>query len=340
MKTIINLNEKKVKLEWIEFLRGFSILTIVFAHLIQGYIGKVPGIIMKASTFGGKGVHDFFFCSGIGLYLSHLRHPLSGIEFLKRKVWRIYIPYILVVIVSTTVPSLYQYDDKGIALLSHIFLFKMFVPKYECSFGGQFWYISTLFQFYLLFNLIVKFKERVKKKFFWYVLFCSIFWWVLMVFTNLGEERVWGSFFLQYIWEFAAGMCIAEKIHNGEDICVDVRILVPTAVLGVILAAWASQINVFFRVANDIVAFAGYISVALLLYSVGWSVVNRSIIFISRYSYEWYLTHILVFHIVVQLWKPVGSPSPVSGIVAVVVSFIVAIMYNILWKKVHMYRGI
>lgn len=53
------------KLEVIDYLRGFSILTIVLMHLIQSY--SIPQIIRTASSFGGAGVHVFILCSGFGL---------------------------------------------------------------------------------------------------------------------------------------------------------------------------------------------------------------------------------------------------------------------------------
>ena len=46
-----------------DFLRGFSIFTIVLMHLVQSY--PLPGFLMKASSLGGSGVHVFILCSGL-----------------------------------------------------------------------------------------------------------------------------------------------------------------------------------------------------------------------------------------------------------------------------------
>ena len=43
------------RLEVIDFLRGFSIFTIVLMHLLQSY--PIPPFLMAASSFGGAGVH-------------------------------------------------------------------------------------------------------------------------------------------------------------------------------------------------------------------------------------------------------------------------------------------
>ena len=102
----------------------------------------------------------FLFCSGFGLYYSYLNRKQSFGEFIKRRFTKIYIPYIVVVLISAAIPFMYYGKDRGIAVLSHIFLFKMFMPQYEESFGTQFWYISTVIQFYLIFIPLCKIKDK------------------------------------------------------------------------------------------------------------------------------------------------------------------------------------
>lgn len=50
------------KLDVVNFLRGYSISTIVIMHLV-GMLG-ISGIWEKAAAFGGAGVHVFILCSG------------------------------------------------------------------------------------------------------------------------------------------------------------------------------------------------------------------------------------------------------------------------------------
>ena len=61
------------KLDIVNFLRGYSIFTIVLMHLVQSY--PLPSWLMKVTAFGGAGVHVFILCSGFGLYLSYLNKP-------------------------------------------------------------------------------------------------------------------------------------------------------------------------------------------------------------------------------------------------------------------------
>ena len=146
------------KLEIVSYLRGFSILTIVLMHLIQSY--PISPIIRTASSFGGAGVHVFILCSGFGLYLSQLYRPLSYSKFLKRRFIKVYIPYILIIILSATLPFYNHSDNKLLELSSHIFLFKMFNESLESSLGNQMWFISTIIQFYLLWPIILRLTHR------------------------------------------------------------------------------------------------------------------------------------------------------------------------------------
>lgn len=92
----------------VDFLRGFSIFTIVLMHLVQSY--PLPGFLMKATSFGGAGVHVFILCSGFGLYLSSLYKPLGYGKFLKRRFSKVYIPYVLVVLISAFISG--SFADK------------------------------------------------------------------------------------------------------------------------------------------------------------------------------------------------------------------------------------
>lgn len=68
------------RLEIVNYLKGFSIFTIVIMHLLQGYV-YIPRIINKLVSLRGSGVYIFIICSGFGLYYSELNKKLSYKEF-------------------------------------------------------------------------------------------------------------------------------------------------------------------------------------------------------------------------------------------------------------------
>ncbi|SEN22027.1 Acyltransferase family protein [bacterium A37T11] len=182
----------------VDYLRGYSIFTIIVFHVFQ----RVPlnDILQKAINFGGTGVHVFVLCSGFGLYLSHLRKPLSYFSFIKKKALKIYIPYIIIVLLSFLVPFMYQNDDRWLDLLSHIFLFKMFVEKFMDSFGAQLWFISMIFQFYFIFPFLANFVDKNKSELnIGLGLLISLLWSVFVCLLGKYEIRVWNGFFLQFL---------------------------------------------------------------------------------------------------------------------------------------------
>lgn len=154
------MSSNKRRLDVVDFLRGFSIFTIVLMHLVQSY--PLPGFLMKASSLGGAGVHVFILCSGFGLYLSSLYKPLGYGDFLKRRFSKVYVPYVVVVAISALYFGLICGHDVLMPFLGSVFLFKMFVPSLECAFGGQMWFVSTIIQFYLFWPLIVRLFNTIR----------------------------------------------------------------------------------------------------------------------------------------------------------------------------------
>ena len=59
-----------MRLNVIDFLRGYSIFTIVVMHLFAAF--SMPDVVKSALSFGGAGVHVFVLVSGFGLCLSQI----------------------------------------------------------------------------------------------------------------------------------------------------------------------------------------------------------------------------------------------------------------------------
>lgn len=137
----------------IDYLRGYSIFTIVLMHLVMA---NLSGALSKAAAFGGAGVHVFILCSGFGLYLSYLKKPLGYGDFLKRRFGKVWVPYAIVVFLwgAWYLLSEGMFPLKEVA--SHLLLYKMFSVELDTSLCYPYWFISTIVQFYLFWPLIVK----------------------------------------------------------------------------------------------------------------------------------------------------------------------------------------
>lgn len=314
------------KLDVVNFLRGFSIFTIVLMHLVQSY--PIENLLMKAVSFGGAGVHVFILCSGFGLYLSYLNKPITYPQFLKRRFLKVYLPYAIIIIISALVPFYNTSPDKWLQLLSHLFLFKMFVEEWECSYGVQFWFVSTIIQFYLAWPLILRLFK-------WggaiLALFISLGWSTFVGISGLSDERVWNSFFLQYLWEFVLGMQLAVYYKNNSNSfeIPSLKILIPISIVGIIFTGITGGIGGIWKAYNDIPSLAGYMGIALILYKLGFSFVNKFFSLINKVSYEWYLVHILIFACSNYFMDYFFNVSPViNATIALVLSYLAAVVYH------------
>ena len=301
-------------------------------HLVQSY--TLPTSLNKAVSFGGAGVHVFILCSGFGLYLSYLHKPLSYRNFLKRRFTKVYFPYIFIILLS----ALWVFFKSGIfdwaAVLSHIFLFKMFFPEYESSFGGQMWFVSTIIQFYIAWPLMVK---LVKTK--WCLLWglsISLGWATLVGLLGYDEERVWNSFFLQYVWEFVLGMWLAAYYQKSPDsqIIPNWLFVIAGAIIGIALTGVMAWNGGVLKLYNDIPSLIGFISILLFIYKLSIPFVNRIICYTNQISYEWYLVHILIFDITKYYIN--GSTSVVTELaICLLASYTCAFLYDFMLRRVH-----
>ncbi|MBN1804781.1 MAG: acyltransferase family protein [Sedimentisphaerales bacterium] len=124
----------KQRLGYIDFAKGFAILSIVVFHYCQPY---VSGIFSKAIMIGGTGVHLFFVLSGFGLGLSS---KVGAFSFYKKRFVKILIPYYVIILIIYVINIIHPvYKDDGLyALCGHLFFYKMFDKNIIGSFGYLF----------------------------------------------------------------------------------------------------------------------------------------------------------------------------------------------------------
>src|ERR1700743_2135666 len=257
------------KIEVIDFLKGYSVLSIVIYHIGQQL--NLPGGVARMIDFGGTGVHTFIFVSGFGLYLSHLRKPLSFPQFLKKRFTKIYIPYIIIVSASALLSLLIPiYANSAYAFFGHVFLYKMFDDDIMSSYGYQLWFVSTIIQLYLIFPLLVRIKERLGGWTFVLLgLAISIIWGVFVVSTRRAGMRIYNGAFFLYLWEFMLGMVLAEKyfVKGYEFWKMKIVYLVLLSVAGIGgYVGMALTLGAYGRLLNDVPALIGYTCLSILLY--------------------------------------------------------------------------
>lgn len=322
---------RKSRVLLIDYVKGIAILGIVLFHLIHDYMDS-PAIISKLSIFAGSGIHLFNLCSGFGLALSYLYKPVGWKEFFVKRFAKIYIPYAMAITLYFVFSVVTFNGESAIAsYLSHIFLYKMFFSEHMISFGGHFWYISTIIQFYASFLLLMAVKRRIgSKNLFLCSCAVSLFW---MAFTSLlgkADVRIWNNFFLQYLWEYGLGIYLADLYAQNK---IDLRkkiplvpVLIITVISGAIFAVTGLKGGVL-KNFNDIFAFASISGVYFLIYKT--KIFTSIMVSISKFSYEFYLLHILVFDISFALLRG-RLPDLIIGIAALIISIVVSKYYSVL----------
>jgi len=299
----------KNKVEIIDFLKGYSILTIVLYHFFQGI--KLSPLLAKAIQFGGTGIHTFIFASGFGLFLSHLQKPIPYAQFLRKRFVRIYVPYIIVVTLSAAISLFFPiYKNNWNNYFSHVFMYKMFYDRLIGTYGYQLWFISTIIQFYLVFALIVKLRERIPGNIFLLVgLLISYGWAIIFLSLHKEDSRNWNSFFLMFVWEFMLGMYCAEMyLKNGYKFW-DIRkpwlLVIAFGGLGIygLMAILGGR---FGKSLNDVPALFGYTALCVFIYSLRIKWVNRFILFTANLSFSIFLIHFLVLNGVQMACRALG----------------------------------
>jgi len=332
----IAMHNRRIPL--VDYLKGFSILVIILVHLLE-IMPKIPGIVITMSAAGGGGVHVFLLCSGFGLYFSHLHHKKGYAEFIKTRFLKIYIPYIVIVILSALLPWMYQGNEKIAALLSHIFLYKMFIPRFNETFGVHFWFVSTLFQFYAAFIPMCRAREKLgsSQRFFWVISGIGALWWLFTYFAGIAHIRIWGSFFLQYLWEFALGFVLAEAFYNGKSFRIKNWQLLAVAIVGIGLQAGLVLISDSLRIINDVPGLIGFGSLALFLSNI--SLLRTLCIKLAAVSYELYLVHLLILRTVFHFARPQEFlPGVFWALAATALSIAAACLYNRIIRRVSAKR--
>ena len=171
-----------------------------------------------------------------------------------------------------------------------------------------------------------------------FALLISLLWATVVGWLGYEDYRPWGSFFLQYLWEFALGMWLAKKVkmEGWTEEWIMGKLKVWHVLLGMIagmgLSALMAWNGGFLKLYNDIPSLVGYASMLLLVYKLGIKWVNKFFRYTSKIGYEWYLVHSLTFIVVhhfvdgiMQMWMVLA--------ICLLTSYAVALLFSRLYKN-------
>jgi peptidoglycan/LPS O-acetylase OafA/YrhL len=299
---------------FLDFAKGYAIFTIMLYHALQKI--PLPGMAQQAIIFGGTGVHLFFLLSGYGLMLSK-SSPTAG-AFYRRRLTKIWLPYVLALTFSLVFSLAFGlFPDRWAAWCAGVGLYQMFSPDYIESFGGHFWFISAIIQFYLVFPALRWLYGRFAHvwQFVLLALVLSVGWWLIVFGLGKGDLRNWNSFFLQFLWEFALGMALAGRYtRTGLNTLTDyVRwpLYLPLGLLGTaVMVGIVLKAGELGRVFNDVPALLGYTALCVFAYHVADKFVpplRNFFQWVNSFSFSLYLVHIIFLALLLRVLAFAGQ---------------------------------
>jgi peptidoglycan/LPS O-acetylase OafA/YrhL len=294
------------RITFVDFAKGYAIFTVVLYHMLQRV--SLPPLWQQAIVFGGTGIHLFFLLSGFGLSLSD--KPVAALPFYRRRLSKVWLPYVLALTISLIAAlTLRLFDDRWDAWLAGVTQYQMFSERYIQSFGGHFWFISTIIQFYLVFPLLVRLRRAIGSDA-WFFVLClalSIAWWLTVSALDKGGLRTWNSFFLQFLWEFALGMVLARAYRQRERhpwpawTRAPQWLLLPVGlVFTAIMVVMILRLGAVGKLFNDVPALLGYTALCGFAYWLGdrfLPPLKQFFLWINGFSFSLYLVHVLVLEL-------------------------------------------
>jgi peptidoglycan/LPS O-acetylase OafA/YrhL len=134
-------------------LKGFAILAIILSH-VGYFLSSDHRFLYPLSILAGVGVNLFLFLSGYGLTFAALRKKISTLEFYKRRLIKLFIPFWMVLAVFLLLDFLFLKIGYS---WSYIFRsFAGFFPSADLikDINSPFWYFSLILFYYLIFPVL------------------------------------------------------------------------------------------------------------------------------------------------------------------------------------------
>lgn len=134
-------------------LKGFAILAVVFGH-IGFFLVDDYRFLWPLSIASGLGVDIFLFLSGYGLTVGMLKSPMRPVDFYRRRLIKVFIPFWIALIGFFVIDALWLHRTYPLGYVVRS-LFGLFpVADMATDVNSVFWYLTWLLFYYLLFPLL------------------------------------------------------------------------------------------------------------------------------------------------------------------------------------------
>lgn len=134
-------------------LKGFAILTIVFAHVTYALVNDTR-FLAPLSSMAGVGVNLFLILSGFGLVSSAIKKPLSIGQFYKKRLLNLFIPFWICLSAFLLLDYFWLHLNYGAVYVVKAFFGLFTHADLYQDINAPFWYFSWIVMYYLLFPLL------------------------------------------------------------------------------------------------------------------------------------------------------------------------------------------
>lgn len=285
----ITKDYRKEYLMEIVFLQTIGPLLVIFGHSINGLPYHIVFNSIKSFIYVFH-MPLFFFIAGLTFYYTNKDKKIKYVEFIKKKLIRLLIPYLfwnLLFIVPKYLLSFYLSDK---VILSVSAIIRMFlIPR--SNIWGHMWFLVALFIVYCFAPLFLRVYEKNK-----YIFYGLIVLFGLLSFFPLNTDILTLADLSKDFVFFLIGMLIFENRKKIANIPYNIVLIILFCISFVI---WIIYLN---RIATAILC----IFILLLLLVIGIKVskkINNNIISnnsMTIYLFHWpfmILTRILVYQL-------------------------------------------
>ena len=227
---------KPYRINSLSGLRVLAMLTVFCSHL--DYLAETPLQGFYSWIDNGRfGVNFFLVLSGFVLALGYseklnARHVPQDVQFLKKRISKIYIPYLITLILAIPLHIFRQGSLNAKLLISrliiNIAMLQSVIPfaKYATSINDVSWFISTIFILYLLTPVILRLNNNTSRRhtliqtvilllavLFSYLCFNMIIRWIEYIhFSDCGLSIIYRSPLIR-LFPFLLGI-VAQNIYR------------------------------------------------------------------------------------------------------------------------------
>ncbi|GGB08258.1 acyltransferase family protein [Puia dinghuensis] len=333
----------------IDFLRGIAILTVFQAHFLWYYFPAYGGMVVADSghpaarvfllnflprSIGWGGVTIFILVSGFLLHLGYLKDRQFTLRgFYSRRFWRVYPPYLLVLIAFSLFleKGLFSSRDGWLTFLLHALSLQNLFTRTYFSVNPTFWCLAAEVQLYLLYALFLYGRKRWGvKPMVGFTFLLSVAWQTVgMHVSSLAGALPWANapVSLWFIW--ATGALLGEAYFEGKSLWSFLsrrdRLF---ALGGLVVAVCVAPI---YALGQYAVAIIGVFFMDWFLHAKRITLQNwpaRVVITIGLCSFSIFLVHQPLIHVFIGLFNksPLHYPGyrVVSGILATLAIFLLS----------------